>query len=252
MLKGALLMLVWLGETVRPTRDADLLGLGDITEQSLTQVFTDVCRLEVEPDGLEFLPSSIRVSAIRAEDAYGGLRATLEARLGKARLRVQADVGLGDAVSPDPVWLDYPALLDFPRPRLRAYRPETAIAEKLHAMVVLGEANSRMRDFFDIHALAQHLRFEGDVLARALHATFERRRTPIPEALPIALTPAFAAVREKQVQWQGFLRRNGGLAAPQELNTVVARIAAFLEPVIAAARRGKMLRSAWPPEGPWR
>jgi hypothetical protein len=252
VLKGALLMLVWLGETVRPTRDADLLGFGDITEQSLAQIFTDVCRLEVVPDGLEFLPSSIRVSAIRAEDPYGGLRATLEARLGKARLRVQADVGIGDAVSPDPVWLEYPALLDFPRPRLLAYRPETAIAEKLHAMVVLGEANSRMRDFFDIHALAQHEPFEGDVLAIALRATFERRRTPIPEALPPALTPAFAAVREKQVQWQGFLRRSGGLAAPQELAIVVAGIAAFLEPVIAGARRGKMLRSAWPPGGPWR
>ncbi|MHB1096228.1 MAG: nucleotidyl transferase AbiEii/AbiGii toxin family protein [Gemmatimonadaceae bacterium] len=189
VLKGALLMLIWLGETVRSTRDADLLGLGEITPQSLEQMLADVCRAEVEPDGLEFLPSSIRVSAIRVEDAYGGLRATLEARLGKARLRVQLDVGVGDAMSPDPVWLVYPALLDLPRPHLRAYRPETAIAEKLHAMVVLGEANSRMRDFFDIHALAQHARFEGDVRARALYATFERRRTPVPESLPLALTP---------------------------------------------------------------
>ncbi len=251
VLKGALLMLVWLGESVRPTRDADLLGFGEITEPSLAQMLADVCVLEVEPDGIEFLPSSIHVSTIRAEDAYGGLRATLEARLGKARLRVQLDVGIGDAVSPDPEWLEYPALLDFPRPRLRAYRPETAIAEKLHAMVVLGEANSRMRDFFDIHALAQHERFEGDVLARALRATFERRRTPIPEALPLALTPAFAASREKQVQWQGFLRRSSALAAPAELAVVVAGIAAFLEPVITAARRGRTLRTAWPAGGPW-
>jgi Nucleotidyl transferase AbiEii toxin, Type IV TA system len=148
-------------------------------------------------------------------------------------------------------WVWNPALLDFPPPRLRAYRPETAIAEKLHAMVVLGEANSRMRDFFDIHALAQHERFEGDVLSRALRATFERRRTPIPEALPLALTPAFAAIREKQVQWQGFLHRNGVLTAPPELATVVAGIAVFLEPVIAAARRGRALRSAWSAGGPW-
>lgn len=251
VLKGALLMLVWLGETVRPTRDADLLGFGEITQQSLAQILADVCRLEVEPDGLEFLPSSIRVSAIRAEDPYGGLRATLEARLGKARLRVQVDVGIGDAVSPDPVWLDYPVLLDFPKPRLRAYRPETAIAEKLHAMVMLGEANSRMRDFFDIHALARHERFEGDVLSRALCATFERRRTPIPEALPLALTPGFAGIREKQVQWRGFLQRNRVLVAPPELAAVVAEIAAFLEPVIESARRGSTLRSTWPPGGPW-
>ena len=244
-------MLVWLGETVRSTRDADLLGFGEITKQSLEQMLADLCRIEVEPDGLEFLPSSIRVSVIRAEDVYGGLRATLEARLGKARLRVQVDVGVGDAVSPEPVWLDYPALLDFPRPRLRAYRRKTAIAEKLHAMVVLGEANSRMRDFFDIHALAQHGQFEGDVLARALNATFDRRRTPIPESLPLALTPAFGAIREKQVQWQGFLRRNGVLVAPQELASVVAGIAGFLEPVIDAARRGSALPATWPAGGPW-
>ncbi|MGH8682857.1 MAG: nucleotidyl transferase AbiEii/AbiGii toxin family protein [Burkholderiales bacterium] len=251
VLKGALLMLVWIGETVRPTRDADLLGFGEITGQSLTRIFTEVCNADVEPDGLEFLPSSLRVAPIRSEDAYGGLRATLQARLGKARLRVQVDVGIGDAVSPEPAWLEYPALLGFPRPRLRAYRPETAIAEKLHAMVVLGEANSRMRDFFDIHALAQHERFDGEVLARAVRATFDRRRTPIPDLLPFALTPAFAALRQKQVQWQGFLRKNGGLATPAELSAVVAGIAAFLKPAITAAQSGKPLKSTWPAGGPW-
>jgi predicted nucleotidyltransferase component of viral defense system len=251
VLKGALLMLVWLGETVRPTRDADLLGFGEITEQSLGQIVADVCRLEVEPDGLEFLLSSIHVAAIRAEDTYGGLRATLEARLGKARLRVQLDVGVGDAVSPAPEWLEYPALLDFPRPRLRAYRPETAIAEKLHAMVVLGEANSRMRDFFDIHALAQRARFEGDVLARALRATFERRRTAIPADPPIALTTAFAEVEGKRAQWAGFIRRNRLAAAPAELVAVIDGIAGFVVPVLAAAARGEVFAGRWPPGGPW-
>lgn len=251
VLKGALLMLVWLGESVRPTRDADLLGFGEITQRSLAQIFADVCRLEVEPDGLEFLPSSIRVSAIRAEDPYGGLRATLEARLGKARLRVQVDVGIGDAVSPDPVWLDYPALLDFPKPRLRAYRPETAIAEKLHAMVVLGEANSRMRDFFDIHALAMRESFDGEPLTRALRATFERRRTPIPAGLPIALTPAFAQIPGKRAQWAGFVRRNRLADAPAELATVVEGIAAFMAPVLTAARGAAPHLRRWQPGGPW-
>ncbi len=122
VLKGALLMLVWLGETIRPTRDADLLGFGDLSEQSLAQIFTDVCNTDVEADGLHTLPSSIRVAPIRPEDPYGGLRTTLQARLGKARLRVQVDVGIGDAVTPEPEWLEYPGLLDLPRPRLRACR----------------------------------------------------------------------------------------------------------------------------------
>jgi len=85
VLKGALLMLVWLGETIRPTRDADLLGFGEISKESLAKIFTDVCKVDVEPDGLEYLPSSIRIAPIRQEDAYGGLRATIQARCSTSR-----------------------------------------------------------------------------------------------------------------------------------------------------------------------
>jgi predicted nucleotidyltransferase component of viral defense system len=235
VLKGALLMLVWLGETIRPTRDADLLGFGELSEESLTQIFRDVCAQQVEPDGVEYSPSSVRVAPIRVEDAYGGLRVTIQGRLGNARLPVQVDVGFGDAVVPEPEWLEYPALLELPRPRLRAYRPETAIAEKFHAMVVLGEVNSRMRDFFDIYALAKHQDF-GNSLAESVRATFNRRRTPIPAALPLALTPRFAALPAKQEQWRGFLSKNKLVSVPAELSEVIAFLAAFLEPVIKAAR----------------
>jgi hypothetical protein len=251
VLKGALLMLVWLGETIRPTRDADLLGFGEVSQDSLAKIFTDVCHVEVEPDGLRYLPSSMRIATIRPEDAYGGLRATIQARLGNARLHVQIDVGIGDAVIPEPEWLEYPGLLDLPRIRMKAYRPETAIAEKLHAMVILGEANGRMRDFFDIHALSEHRAFDGDILTRAVRATFERRRTPIPASLPLAMTPAFAAIRAKQTQWQGFLGKSGLNSAPTQLSDVVARIAAFLEPIITAARGSVTLKLAWLPGGPW-
>ncbi len=252
VLKGALLMLVWLGETIRPTRDADLLGFGDMSEQSLAQIFAEVCEVRVEVDGLEFLPSSVRVTPIREDDAYGGMRVTLQGRLGTARVHVQVDVGIGDAVYPEPQWLEYPGLLDLPHPRMLAYRPETTIAEKLHAMVVLGEINSRMRDFFDILALAQHKNFEGEVLAAAVRATFERRRTPIPAALPVALTPEFAAIPGKQTQWQAFLRKSGLASAPVQFGETVARIAAFLVPVIGAARDASAIDHAWPAGGPWR
>jgi predicted nucleotidyltransferase component of viral defense system len=255
VLKGALLMLVWLGETIRPTRDADLLGFGEISRESLAKIFTDVCKADVEPDGLEYLPSSIRIAPIRQEDAYGGLRATIQARLGSARLHVQVDVGIGDAVVPEPEWLDYPSLLEFPQARLKAYRPETAITEKLHAMVTLGEANSRMRDFFDIHALSENRHFDGGILARAVRATFQRRRTLMPGSLPLAMTPAFAAIRSKQLQlqlqWQGFLRKSGISSAPTQLSDVIARIAVFLEPIITAARGSATLKLAWMPGGPW-
>jgi predicted nucleotidyltransferase component of viral defense system len=251
VLKGALMMLVWLGETIRPTRDVDLLGFGELSEESLARVFAAVCDVQVEPDGMRFLSDSIRVAAIRAEDAYGGLRATLDGRLGNARLRVQVDVGIGDAVTPEPEWLDYPGMLDLPQARLRAYRPETSIAEKLHAMVVLGAANSRMRDFFDIYALSEQESFEGALLARAVRATFERRRTPIPDRLPLALTPEFAAMKDKQLQWQGFIRKNALTSAPADLGQTIERLATFLGPVIDAARIDAPLASAWPPAGPW-
>ena len=205
VLKGALLMLVWLGENIRPTRDVDLLGFGDLAADTLTATFAEICAVPAESDGLSFDAASIRVVALRAEDAYGGMRVTLLAHLGPARLRVQVDVGIGDAVSPEPEWLEYPSLLDLPRPKLRAYCPETAIAEKTHAMVVLGSKNSRMRDFFDVYALSMRAPFDGERLSRALRATFERRRTVVPAETPIAFSTQFAEVEGKVSQWADFV-----------------------------------------------
>lgn len=250
VLKGALLLLVWLGETLRPTRDADFLGFGDLSDESLRAMFTGICSVPVEPDGMRYEPASIRVAAIRSEDSYGGKRVTLNGRLGAAKLRVQVDVGIGDAVTPEPEWLEFPSLLDLPRPRLRAYRPETAIAEKVHAMVVLGSKNSRMRDFFDIQALAARESFDGALLARALTATFERRRTPIPDALPLALTREFSSSKEKQAQWLGFVRKNR-LSTLEDFDRIVAALAQFLAPALEAAARRAELRSTWPAGGPW-
>jgi predicted nucleotidyltransferase component of viral defense system len=252
VLKGALLLLVWLGETIRPTRDADLLGFGDLSDEALARTFAELCSIDVEPDGMIYDASSIRVAAIRPEDAYGGQRITIPARLGSARLRVQVDVGVGDVVVPEPEWLDYPSLVGLPCPRLRAYRRETAIAEKVHAMVVLGSKNSRMRDFFDVHALSERESFDGDRLVQALRATFERRRTPIPSRLPPALTPAFAEPSDKRAQWRGFLRKNGLASVPTDLEQIVATLATFLAPVLEAAGRGEDNQSVWPPGGPWR
>jgi len=251
VLKGALLLLVWLGETIRPTRDADLLGIGDLSDDSLAAIFREVCTVEVEADAVTYLPESIAINAIRAEDPYGGRRVRLQARLGPARILLQVDVGIGDAVTPEPEWLDYPSLLGFPAARLLAYRPETTIAEKLHAMVVLGSKNSRLRDYFDLHALAERVPFTGQPLTHAVRATFERRRTPIPVGLPFGLTPEFPAVGGKRAQWSGFLKKNRLTSATEDLAEVVQRIALFLGPVIDAASRDSDFIARWPPGGPW-
>ena len=251
VLKGALLLLVWLNETIRPTRDADVLGFGDLSDDALLRIVRDVCEVDVEPDAMRYISETARVELIRFEDAYGGRRVTLQAELGAARLRVQIDVGIGDVVTPAPVWMDYPSLLDLPRPRLRVYTPETVIAEKLHAMVVLGSRNSRLRDFFDVDALARHSAFEGPVLASAVRATFDRRRTAIPASTPIALTAAFHDDPDKRTQWRAFRARSGASAAPETLQEVVERLASFLEPVLEACRSGARFAAKWPAGGPW-
>lgn len=252
VLKGALVLLVWLGEAIRPTRDADLLGFGELDAESLRNTFASVCAQRVEPDGLTFDVASLRVAPIRWDDAYGGQRITLVAHLGAARLRVQVDVGIGDAVVPEPQWIDYPSMLDLPRPRLRAYQPETAIAEKVHAMVELGSKNSRMRDFFDVHALAARKSFDGAVLSAAIAATFVRRHDAVPRALPLAMTRDFAAIEGKTAQWRGFVRRLPDSAMPPDLESVLGSVAAFAGPALLAVGRGEPFTARWRPGGPWR
>jgi len=161
------------------------------------------------------------------------------------------DVGIGDAVTPEPEWLDHPSLLVLPGARLRAYRPETMIAEKLHAMVVLGSKNSRMRDFFDVDMLAQRRSFDAQRLAQALRATFERRSTPLPAALPLALTPEFGESHDKIVQWRAFRSKSKLSSAPADLAEVVGRIAAFLSPFLEIAGGKAEERATWQPGGPW-
>lgn len=233
ILKGALLLLAWLGESLRPTRDADLLGYGEIDDASLSRIFREVCAVDVEADGIDFLAGTVQVAAIREGDTYGGRRVSLQGRLGPARVKVQVDVGIGDAVTPGPQWLEYPSLLDLPRPRLRAYPRETVVAEKLHAMVLLGARNSRMKDYFDVHALLREGAMDEQQLARAIVATFERRRTAVPSGVPTALSVAFSDDPQRESRWNAFLTKNR-LQGPM-LPELVREIRVSLEPVLADA-----------------
>lgn len=236
VLKGALLLLVWLGETLRPTRDADLLGFGDMHDEALLTIVREVCSQPVEPDGLLFLGESVRLEPIRLQDDYGGRRVGIDARLGAARLKVQVDIGIGDAVTPAPRWLLYPSLLDLPRPRLRVYPREALVAEKLHAMVLLGLRNSRMKDYFDVHALLREGRLNPARLAAAIAATFARRRTALPAGLPLGLAAEFADDAQKQAQWRAFLGKNR-LAAPALPEVVADLRAALVGPLERARQR---------------
>lgn len=229
VLKGALLLHAWLGESGRPTRDADLLGLGDLSDAVLLDVIRDICEQPVEDDGMTFDAESIRLDVIRAEAAYGGRRISVFGRLGSGRIKVQVDVGIGDATVPEPEWLDLPSLLDLPRLRLRAYRPETVVAEKLHAIVHLGLANTRMKDFYDLLILGQTRTFEEATLREAIEATFQRRRTELPSHVPPGLTAEFASEARRR-QWTAFVERNNLTAVP-ELSQALVELRAWLGPL---------------------
>jgi predicted nucleotidyltransferase component of viral defense system len=146
VLKGAMLMAAWFDDPHRPTRDLDLLGFGEPDSETMLAAFQDICGIELD-DGVVFDVKALSVDRIREELEYGGLRIRTNADIGRARVRVVIDIGFGDVVEPGIVETELPALLDLPAPRLRAYPREAVIAEKFHAMVALGRANSRMKTF---------------------------------------------------------------------------------------------------------
>ncbi|MEW5957175.1 MAG: nucleotidyl transferase AbiEii/AbiGii toxin family protein, partial [Chloroflexota bacterium] len=242
----------WTGQTYRPTRDLDLAGYGDSSPDKLRQIFSDVCRVAVEPDGLVFEPDSIRVTEIREEQEYPGQRVRLRARLGQAEISLQIDIGFGDALTPAPAEAEYPTLLNFPAPRLKVCPKETVIAEKLQAMVALGMVNSRMKDFYDIWLMAQQFSFEGQVLVQAIRSTFERRQTEIPANPPVALTAKFGQDLDKQKMWLAFLERSRVEMTLPEFTEVIDQIAGFLNPPVAAIVDKLEFKKNWPSGGPWK
>lgn len=233
VLKGAMLMISWFEDPHRPTRDLDLLGFGAPNEEAMLATFRDICSCDVE-DGVVFDPDTLRVERIREVLDYGGLRLRAAGSVGGARVNLTIDIGFGDSLEPGAEVIDYPVLLDLPAPRLRAYARETVIAEKFQAMVVLGRANSRMKDFYDIWILSRSFDFEGERLARSIAATFARRATPIPIEPPDALSAGFAADEQKNRQWRAFVEDVAH--QPGTLEEVIEDLAAFLMPhAIAAA-----------------
>lgn len=234
-LKGALLFDLWFDMPHRPTRDADFLGFGPMDIDALAVTVREICDVAAD-DGMTFDSGSIAIEEIREDARYGGLRVRLLGRLGNARCSVQLDVGYGDAVMPGPEEAIYPTLLDDqPAPRLRVYPRAAVAAEKLEAVVSLGMANSRMKDFFDLRALAREGLLDTQMLADALAATFQRRGTVFPVELPLGLSDEFAHDAGKRAQWKAFLNKNRLDAPP--LDVVIQEVRRFVAEPMALARQ---------------
>ena len=252
VLKGAMLFAAQIGLPYRPTRDLDLLGLRDDTEAAMGTAMADIVATPVVDDGVEFDANSITVTPIRDDSRYGGLRVVMQAHLASARIHMQIDVGFGDAITPAALDLTFPTLLaDLPPPRLAAYPTETIIAEKTEAMVDLGLANSRMKDFADVAIAARRVAFDGEPLGAAITATFRRRGTPLPEGEMAALSDRFVQDASALANWKAFSARS----QQQEfasLPEVVEELRRFLPQPFAAARSGDPFTLRWNPGGPWR
>lgn len=233
LLKGALLFTLWYDMPHRATRDADLLGFGASDLTSAAETFRDIAAVAVD-DGIAFDPASVTVEEIRKEAGYGGVRVIIAGELAKARCKTQIDVGFGDAVTPAPVDSVYPVLLeDLPAPRLRAYPTYTVIAEKLHAIALLGMTNSRLKDYFDLSVLLERETLDTDLLAQAIKATFERRGMSVPDVVPVGLTDEFAHDSSRQSLWLAFLKKNE--LPPETLHVIVDRVRSVLAPALNRA-----------------
>lgn len=253
ILKGALLFLIWDENTYRPTRDADFLGHGDNSLLHLKKVFQEICALSVTDDGILYFSDTVQVMRLKEDQEYQGARVTFLSKLTEAKIPMQVDVGFGDVVSPAPQEIKFPTLLEFSPPTLRAYPPETVIAEKLQAMVLLGIANSRMKDFYDIWSMSKQFPFEGTILAQAIQKTFERRKSLLPSDLPFALTPEFYDVPVKQSQWKAFIRKNKLLSHGEiEFSTVISQIKVFLMPILESLTKGNEFTLSWKMDQGWK
>ena len=226
VLKGGMLVTLWIGDENRVTRDADFLGFGEASEERLISVFSDVMSLQTD-DGLVYDVDNLTARPIREEQQYGGIRLRTVANLGKARIPIVVDVGFGDATIAPDFTIDYPALLDMPAARIRAYPPASVVAEKFHAIVTLGLVNSRMKDYYDLWAILNSQPIDENELADAIAATFSRRETQIPTSVPAGLTDQFSADPQKTQQWATYAASIGleGLTLDDAIDLIWAKLA---------------------------
>ena len=176
LLKGGALIYSFNKEESRPTLDIDLLA-DKIrpNEDNIKRIFEEICSIVFE-DGVIFESDKITTGRIVKEGNYSGIRVKVKAWLGNINQIMQIDIGYGDVVTPAPVLMEYPTLLDLESPKLLAYSVESLIAEKFEAMIKLGDYNSRMKDFYDVYTLLIKGQFEDTILLKAVANTLKKER----------------------------------------------------------------------------
>jgi hypothetical protein len=253
ILKGATLLTAWMRDPFRATRDVDLLATGPASSDAIRKVVEEICAVPCPEDGLMFDTSELTIDDIRAADEYVGKRARLVARLGAARIRVQIDFGVGDALTAPPIEIEFPRMLDsVPTARILAYPREASVAEKFEAMVALDTRNSRMKDFHDIWALSGAFEFDGESLRAAVAACFERRNRSWTEEAPTVLTTGFYVLPDLQSRWRAYLSADGVLVPPPaQFDVIGERIIGFFAPIRNAVLAEETVTARWEPDRGW-
>jgi hypothetical protein len=250
-LKGGLLLTAYnQGNLLRPTEDIDFNGFNrGATIETLRKALEIVLATPVDDDGVLFMLDTMNIKKEHTGIINGG-RIIIAARIHTANIEVRVDVGFGNAITPGARELEMPTLLDSiaPRPRVLAYPMETVISDKLHAMVMFGQANNRLKDYFDIWTLIGMHSFHSDDLVRAVINTFDAQGRPIPDMPFAALTEEYA--RDKQVAWSIFLDKIDEREDIVFLD-VVSDLSDFAWPIMTAAQSGANLSSIWTPERGW-
>lgn len=252
ILKGALMFTVWQIPERRTTLDIDFLAHYDNQVAAIENVVKDICKVPVEEDGLVFEPSTIIGKKIKEDADYEGVRVKFLGFLERSRIAMQIDVGFGDIIFPRSKAVDYPVILDSPKPQLKGYPAETVISEKFEAMVKLGLLNSRMKDFYDVWLMMRQFDFNGTNLAKALKGTFKQRKTDLPQNIPIFAEEVYNAKSDRQVLWKAFLKKGDIKQTPERLSTVAKGIERFLIKPLEAIKEGQEFKKKWIVPGPWK
>lgn len=253
VLKGAMLFVTWPQYVARPTGDLDLLGQGDPDPDALRALFAEICAVDAPEDGIRFDPDSVKVEPVREADKYQGATLSLKGHLAGAVITVLIDIGFGDHVHPAPKREVFPSLLpDLPQANILMYPPATVIAEKFEAMIRFGEANGRIKDFYDIWVTTRTFRLDLAQVVAAVGGTLRRRETPIPTESPVGLTDAFAASQEDRGLWTGFLRRTPPALEPPPFRELQSELRRFFGPILASLATPEGARGTWDPDaGTW-
>jgi hypothetical protein len=251
VLKGGLLFHAWNLPLRRPTKDIDFRGYIDNSHQNIVQIISAVIAEPVPEDGLKFNVDTLTIEETQIDADYQGIRVKFGGQLGRARIPMQLDIGFSDKINPKAETIDYPGLLpELKGVRLKGYPKESVISEKFHAMIYLGEINSRWKDYYDIWLISETFEFDSQSLQRAIEATFKKRKTDIPGERPLALTAEFALAN--RTRWLNFLKKMAMASGDiDDFVSVVEKLWNFLEYPLRSSNDKTEVTRHWLPRHGW-